>query len=500
MRRQSPRRTRPAADPGPHRAARLWLAALLWALASTGARAQSDGEPLTESDFNIDFVVGPILGAGRIIGLGGAYTALATGVDGTRWNPATYASRDQWALDWLEWDVAFGLIPGSLRNTDFDNDGDSGFEYDSFIFLTLGLGFQFGELGVGGAVTTQSYEIGGGTNLSLTVGNWGGGYAFLKGQLVLGLSARTVSLTITEGADQPLVDFNGTGPEAGAVLRLSDEPWRIGLAARLPVESDRADTPVASGFVLPQQVRLPWEIQLGAAWQIGPRPLNGAWVNPNLERVYAERAMHAARRARLKEQLEREELDRRVDLAAGSAPPRVAHLSPRVAPPRHSGDLPQDPSWWEEEKDRRLREERELRAQLEEDALERRRNLRAMSRRYLLMSAETILVGPTDSGIGVESFLTQVRRGSGQDLSFGFRFGVEGEPIAQYVKMRAGSYFEPSRFEGVPYRVHGTIGTDIRLFSWDLFGLLDEFTLSLGGSADVAERYVNLGVGIGLWH
>ena len=66
--------------------------------------------------------------------------------------------------------------------------------------------------------------------------------------------------------------------------------------------------------------------------------------------------------------------------------------------------------------------------------------------------------------------------------------------------MRAGSYFEPSRFEGVPYRVHGTIGTDIRLFSWDLFGLLDEFTLSLGGSADVAERYVNLGVGIGLWH
>ena len=100
----------------------------------------------------------------------------------------------------------------------------------------------------------------------------------------------------------------------------------------------------------------------------------------------------------------------------------------------------------------------------------------------------------------MESFLTQVRRGSGQDLSFGFRFGVEGEPIAQYVKMRAGSYFEPSRFEGVPYRVHGTIGTDIRLFSWDLFGLLDEFTLSLGGSADVAERYVNLGVGIGLWH
>jgi hypothetical protein len=52
----------------------------------------------------------------------------------------------------------------------------------------------------------------------------------------------------------------------------------------------------------------------------------------------------------------------------------------------------------------------------------------------------------------------------------------------------------------VSYRVHATLGMDVRLFSWDLFGLLDEFTLSVGAAADVAERYLNAGLGVGLWH
>ena len=66
--------------------------------------------------------------------------------------------------------------------------------------------------------------------------------------------------------------------------------------------------------------------------------------------------------------------------------------------------------------------------------------------------------------------------------------------------MRAGTYLEPSRFEGIGYRVHGTVGADVRLFSWDFFGAVDEFTLRVGVSADVAERYLNAGFGVGLWH
>ena len=46
--------------------------------ASNRARAQ---EPLTRNDFAIDLVDGPVLGSGRIVGLGGAYTAIAEGID-----------------------------------------------------------------------------------------------------------------------------------------------------------------------------------------------------------------------------------------------------------------------------------------------------------------------------------------------------------------------------------------------------------------------------------
>jgi hypothetical protein len=126
--------------------------------------------------------------------------------------------------------------------------------------------------------------------------------------------------------------------------------------------------------------------------------------------------------------------------------------------------------------------------------------VRGFSRRYLLISTELFLIGPIDDGVGLESFLQQRRQTSGEYVSLGARAGVEGEPIAGYVKMRAGTYLEPSRFAGVGYRVHGTLGTEIRLFSWDLFGLLDEFTFRAGATVDVAERYLNVGFGFGFWH
>ena len=85
-------------------------------------------------------------------------------------------------------------------------------------------------------------------------------------------------------------------------------------------------------------------------------------------------------------------------------------------------------------------------------------------------------------------------------MTVGERLGIEGEPIADWFMMRAGTYLEPSRFAGVGYRAHGTLGFDLRLFSWDLFELLDEFTLCPGAYADVAERYLNHGVSVGLWH
>jgi len=49
--------------------------------------------------------------------------------------------------------------------------------------------------------------------------------------------------------------------------------------------------------------------------------------------------------------------------------------------------------------------------------------------------------------------------------------------------------------------VHGTGGCDIKLFRWNIFGLLDRFDywqLSLG--ADAARQYLNTSFSIGFWH
>ena len=55
----------------------------------------------------------PVYGATfhmRVTGLAGAYTALAEGIDGVPWNPASYASRSLWELDVLEYDLSMAAV------------------------------------------------------------------------------------------------------------------------------------------------------------------------------------------------------------------------------------------------------------------------------------------------------------------------------------------------------------------------------------------------------
>ncbi|MFI5306817.1 MAG: hypothetical protein ACHQ53_05670 [Polyangiales bacterium] len=503
-------------------------------LAASAANAQN--KVAQTKDFNLDLVTGAVLGSGRIIGLSGAYTALATGIEGAPWNAAAYATRTLWATGWFDWDATASIVPTMLRNSDLENNGRTGFTYGDFSFTTVGLGMRFGDFGAGALINLHSYRLAkpsaeappvvprsgadlrsasdmygvigvrppavsaANANLSLAIGNYGAGYQLADGQLMLGLGARTAVLSITTDAGDSLVDFGGTSPEVGAVLALADRPWRLGFAARLPVQSGKSSQVLAANLRLPRQIQLPWELQAGFAFQLGPRPLNRKWVNPHTLEQQLRAAMLARRRDREQRQLERERLAERMQLAQERALPEVAELEPPSAVPIVRDDVPKDPAFWAEEVTLRWNEERELMARLAELAQEREHALRALSRRYLLVSTEVIAIGATPDGVGLESFLSQQLHTSGSNVSIGLRAGVEGEPIADWVQMRAGSYLEPSRFSGGRYRAHATVGTNVRLFSWDLFGLLEEFTLSAGAFADVAERYLNAGLGVGLWH
>jgi hypothetical protein len=476
-------------------AARLQLGVTLALLLASTAQAQSEADmrpSLQNESFDIDLVIGPVLGSGRIIGLAGAYTALGDGVEGAPRTAAAYAGRTLYDLDWFEYDLAVDLMPTSIRNSDFDGNGESGFTYADFVFITLGGGMRFGAFGLGFVADFQSYDLGDTADLSLTQTHFGIGYGFWEGQLTIGAGGRTAGLAITDDATgEPLVEMVGAGPEVGATLGLDGQPFRFGIALRTPVVSETVDVPVAAGLEVPDRVRLPWELQLGLAWQLGPRPLNRRFVNPHQERDALWRQAREDRDRRIELQLERERFARQLRWTQGTLPPHDAHLD---------DDSPRDPAFWREENARTRNLEHEIELELRAREQEREREVRGLSRRYLLVSTELFAIGPTDNGVGLESFLQQRRQTSGENISLGVRAGVEGEPLAGYVKMRAGTYLEPSRFAGVGYRAHGTLGTEIRLFSWDLFGLLDEFTFRFGASADVAERYLNVGFGFGMWH
>ena len=78
---------------------------------------------------------------------------------------------------------------------------------------------------------------------------------------------------------------------------------------------------------------------------------------------------------------------------------------------------------------------------------------------------------------------------------------MEAGVIPEWLKLRAGSYLEPTRFETSTPRLHGTLGLDARLLMWNVFGLWpDDYVWRLGLGADAAARYFTWGLTIGGWY
>jgi hypothetical protein len=494
-------------DPTGLAARLIYGLALAAGLSASVAGAQSPGtsspESLTRNDFSIDLVTGPIVGPNRVVSLGGAYTALGYGIDNAATTPAAYGARTLWDTRWFEWDVTLDYSPGAFRHTDFDNNGKSGVTNSDFLFVTGGASAIIDDVGFGALVRLQDYRIGRTAQLGLIIANYGACYTFLDGQLLIGASARTAALTITDTTTQKsLVSFTGTGPEVGAILGLADLPFRIGAAARSGVTSaqdNKAHT--ALGLTLPRSVSLPPEVQLGFAYQLGSRPLNRRWVNPHDRERDLRNEMLARRLQRKRDQVDMELANARLRRVLETGPPTASVALPDSVLDDADAVLePHEREFWQAEIELREREERELRERIMLAELRHRNGLRALSRRYVLLSVDALLIGSTEAGVGLESFLSQVRQVSGHNPAIGIRFGAEGEPIQNRLKLRVGSYLEPSRFADSAARMHATLGLDLRLFSWDMFGIVDEFDLRITAALDLAERYRNFGFSVGIWH
>ncbi|HEU5073076.1 MAG TPA: hypothetical protein VFU02_02870, partial [Polyangiaceae bacterium] len=318
-------------------------------VASAGGPLGENGEAIQTSRYSIDFFEGPVYSGARVVGLGGAYVAVAEDVDGDLHNPAAPAVRPYYSTDnfdyWLGVAVAF---PADIENMDFFNSGSptavSGTQ-DDFVFATPALNLQWGTFGVGATIALQNYAIedaaltarGERATLGIAVNttHLQAANAFLDGQLIAGVGIRTLTQFVearTESVARRLFRTSGSGGELGLLYRPNNRPFRFGVALRSAIETQPEFSkdllPDANGDVtiprgddviyLPEQVGAPWDLNMGAAVQIG-RNFNPVW------RSSAERAERAALYYRTRE-LDREE-ERRRRLAVAVTDSERAQIS-----------------------------------------------------------------------------------------------------------------------------------------------------------------------------
>jgi hypothetical protein len=456
--------------------------------------------PLAGKHYSIDVFQGPILAPSDVIGIAGAYAGVAEGIAGMGVNAAAPAVREAYNVGEFNWDFSPSVsFPFNVFGTrdDFDNTGSAGHDYTDFIYGTAGALIQYGPVGLGLDAEIQSYSLAGtgaqGVSTSVTLGRYHAlvAYQLLGGQLMFGGGARITTLSIAPHDHETNLTMIGAAPELGFLIRPDWQSFRIGGTIRFPVHGGRllgGSASSAGGLSLPDDVVLPLEVELGAALQIGPRPLNPRWIDPRAQEEALHRSFEARRKAR--EAAQRAELAVLPDPAARAA--REAEI--------------------DAEESARVEQERRDEARIAK-GLEHERRARAWNwpREHVLVTAELLVTGAVANGVGIQGFVgqnqpdeiasgTTVVGSSGASVNLSPRFGVETEPVPGRLHARAGSYYEPSRLGHPVGRQHFTFGSDVRLFSTTWFGLVPKVTYKAQAYADVSPRYQSVSLGIGVWH
>ena len=478
------------------------LVALWVSLVHAGGPLGQNGEAITTSRYSIDSYQGVVSSGSRSVGLGGAYVAVAEDVDGNLQNPATPAVRPAYSVDYFDYWLGFAISsPTDIQNLDFFNSGSTTAVRaggESFVFATPALNLQWGTFGIGLTAEFQNYgfatptDAANSAQLAMVLAgvHLQAANAFLEHQLVIGFGMRILTQVVesrTEEASEDLFASQGTGSELGVLYRPRGLPLRLGFAWRQAIETtaryQQALLPDASGDItipgatgpiyLPEGVSIPWDVNLGAALQLG-RAFNPRWR-------YAEgEAERAAIHYRLR-QLDRD-----------------AERTRRLAAAKTEAE--------QEAVEDELDEQQEHDDELLEAAIDNARKLIRVSNathagRYLMVSAAMVISGTAEEAVGVDSLLTQEVNRSGKEVVYSPRFGAESEVWPNLLKLRAGTYLEPTRFETSSPRWHGTFGFDVRLINWDVFGIWsDDYLWRLGVSGDVSQRYSVWALSIGGWY
>jgi len=117
--------------------------------------------------------------------------------------------------------------------------------------------------------------------------------------------------------------------------------------------------------------------------------------------------------------------------------------------------------------------------------------------RKWLVAGDLLFTASSTNAVGIESVLAQKIQPVGTHDTLGVRLGSELETIPGRLRLRLGTYYEPSNYQGVSSRMHVTGGCEVRLFHTSIWG---EYDWSLTATVDSARDYLNIIVSIGFWY
>ncbi len=178
----------------------------LLALAAGGARADLLDPIKAGDEYSIESYCGPVMGNARVIGLAGAYSAIAEEAVGIPWNPASAANRTRYSDSLFDYDVAFDFIlANAFRADHFDFDNNDRSLESNLWVIHLGGYLQLGFFGAGVYLRSQNLTLHDNSGREyeggLLQGQFCIGAGFFDHQFVAGLGVRTGSFDMSEKAD-----------------------------------------------------------------------------------------------------------------------------------------------------------------------------------------------------------------------------------------------------------------------------------------------------------
>ena len=233
----------------------------------------------------------------------------------------------------------------------------------------------------------------------------------------------------------------GVGFQGGMIFKPVNHQYRVGAtfkSAVTPALDSQRDGTEDSAYRT-SAIRLPWQASAGFAYQFGPRRLNPPFFS-------AEAQVMTLRHRIEQDRARRERAVAEAERAVESEP--SAENRQRLALLEAKHDVEAEA------------EDESLDKSVERAEKSLRREYLSRPRSYVLLTTELLaLAQATAASVSARTIRTKPRAGVGTEPHLVAAHRARDRSDREWLKLRAGSYWEPARVDTAKDRTHGTFGS-----------------------------------------